>query len=467
MARHNFKAILILTLMAIIVASCAPAAVSTPAPEVKSEPTAAPTQPEAASPTQESAAPTQAPASAPIEVEFWTLLTGKLAESLDKMVVEYNTSHPEVKIVNINQGGYAEIQQKMLASVVAGNTPTLAMMDFQNVPYYAQAGVLEPIDAYMTDEDKKDFMPGLLVDLKVGDKTYGLPFNRSTQGIFYNKDLFRQAGLDPEKPPATWDEVLEYSAAIKKLGADYYGTYSTGNMAWFFEPFVYQAGGKFVDEECNFTFNDEYGLKAAKYLQDQAFVTKTALIPSVLTGTFDQKEIEFINGKVGMDRNSTAMNSFIGSVVKFDWGFAPLPAGPAGAFSTSGGANLVISAKASPEQKKAAWDFIHWLTNTENSAAFSMATGYLPTRYSVSELPEVKEFYKTHPTWEASVAAMKNVHTTSCGKLNIPNWEKAMSGAMDRILVNGEDAQTVLDETVKELNVVIAEARANGKLIKR
>lgn len=355
----------------------------------------------------------------------------------------------------------------MLASVVADNTPPLAMMDYKNVPYYAQAGVLEPLGEYMTPEDTEDLIPGLLVDLIVDGELYGLPFNRSTQGIFYNKDLFREAGLDPEKAPATWDEVLAYSEAIKNLGDNYYGSYATGNMQWFFEAFVYQAGGQFVDEECNFIFNDEYGLKAAKYLQDQVYVTKTALIPSVLTGTFDQKEIEFVNGKVGMTRNSTAMNSFIGSVVQFDWSFAPMPAGPGGAFTTSGGANLVMSAKATPEQKKAAWDFIHWITNTENSAAFSMASGYLPTRYSVTELPEVQEFYETHPTWKTSYEALEYVHPTSCGVLNIPNWETVMNGAMDRILVNEEDAQTVLDETVAELNEVIEEARANGQLIKR
>jgi hypothetical protein len=82
-------------------------------------------------------------------------------------------------------------------------------------------------------------------------------------------------------------------------------------------------------------------------------------------------------------------------------------------------------------------------------------------------MPEMQDFYKTHPTWKISVDELKFVHPTSCGVLNIPNWETTMNGAMDRILVNHEDVKTVLDQTVSELNATIAEARKNGTLIKR
>ncbi len=468
MKRLSLKTLVILLWAALLMVSCAPAATASPVAATGSEAT----EPPAASPTDtaapaEEASPTASSAAEPLEIEFWTLLTGNLAQTLDDMVQQYNATHPEVKIVNVNQGGYAEIQQKMLAAVAAGNPPVISMMDYKNVPYYAQAGVLEPLNDYETAEDVEDFIPGLLADLTVDGKLYGLPFNRSTQGVYYNKELFQTAGLDPEKPPETWDELLEYSQAIQKLGDDYYGIYATGNMQWFFEAYVYQAGGEFSDADCNFTFNDEYGQQAAQYLQDLVYKYNVALIPSVLTGTFDQKQIEFVNGKVGMTRDSTALNSYIGSSVDFDWGFAMLPAGPAGRFVTSGGANLVVSAKASPEEKQAAWDFIRWLTNTENSAAFSMANGYLPTRYSVTELPEMQEFYEAHPTWKTSVDELQYVHPTSCGVLNVPSWETTMNGAMDRILVNHEDVKTVLDETVAELNATIADARNDGTLIKK
>ena len=252
----------------------------------------------------------------PVEIEFWTLLTGPLGERLDGMVTEYNASQDAVEVVNVNQGGYNEIQQKMLAALAAGSpTYVVTMIDYKNVPFYANSGVLEPISDWASAEDMADFIPGLLADLTLDGKVYALPMNRSTQGLYYNKDLFREAGLDPDKPPETWDEVRQYGAAIAALGDDFSGIYGTGNMQWYFEPFVYEFGGSFSDADCNFTFNDEYGVAAATYLSDLVHEDGVAIIPSIMSGPFDQQATEFVQGKVGMLRQSTAVNEILSNVV--------------------------------------------------------------------------------------------------------------------------------------------------------
>lgn len=416
---------------------------------------------------------TQAPEAAaevaePVEIEFWTLLTGALGERLDDLIVQYNAGQDQVRVVNVNQGGYNELQQKMLAALAAGDPSyTATMIDYKNVPFYANAGVLEPISDRASAEDMQDFIPGLLSDLTLNDKVYALPMNRSTQGLYYNKDLFVQAGLDPNSPPQTWDEVREYGMAIAALGDQYAGTYATGNMQWYFEPLVYEFGGQFSDEECNFTFNDEYGVAAATYLRDLLYEDGAAIVPSNLSGPFDQQMSEFVQGNVGMIRQSTAVNGFISDVVDFDWGFTQFPEGPAGRVVTGGGANVAIGAHATEAQKAAAWDFINWLTNTENSAAFHMATGYMPSRYSVSELPEVQAFYEEHPSWKLSVDQLEYARPTSCAVLNSPQWAAVIESSVERIIVNDEDIQTVLDDAVEELNAGIAAAREEGTLIKK
>jgi sn-glycerol 3-phosphate transport system substrate-binding protein len=404
----------------------------------------------------------------PVEIEFWTLLTGPLGERLDSMISEYNDSQGNVVVVNVNQGGYNEIQQKMLAALAAGDPTYVAtMIDYKNVPFYANSGVLEPISDWASDEDMADFIPGLLTDLTLNDKVYALPMNRSTQGLYYNKDLFARAGLDPEKPPQTWEEVREYGMAIAALGDEYSGTYGTGNMQWYFEPLVYEFGGEFSDAECNFTFNDEFGVAAATYLQDLIHKDGAAIIPANLSGPFDQQMSEFVQGNIGMIRQSTAVNGFISDVVDFDWGFTMFPEGPAGRAVTGGGANVAIGAHATDEEKAAAWDFIRWLTNAENSAAFHMATGYMPSRYSVAELPEVQAFYEDHPTWQISVDQLDFSRPTSCAVLNSPQWAAVIESNMDRILINNEDVQTVLDEAVAELNEALEAVRADGTLIQK
>ena len=402
---------------------------------------------------------------APIEIEFWTLLSGQIGEKLAELIEQYNAETENVTIVNVNSGSYNNQQEAMLAAVAAGNFPVISMIDYKNVPFYASNGWLEPINNYASDEDMADFIPGLLEDLTLDGNVYALPYNRSTQGMFYNKELFAEAGLDAEAAPATWDEVIEDGKAIEALGEDYHGIYAIGNMQWYFEPMVYEWGGEFSDDTCHFTFNDAIGVEVAQYLQDMVYVDEVAAVPSILSGSWDQQAVEFVNGKVGMMRQSTALNSYIQGVVDFDWGFAMFPEGPEGRVVTGGGANVAISAKATDAEKQAAWDFVKWLTGTENSAVFHMDTGYMPSRYSVQDLDEVQAFYAENPTWLVSVGQLDYARPTSCAVLNSPNWGATIEAAFERIIINQEDPQTVLDEAVEELNSGIDEATDAGTLI--
>ena len=223
--------------------------------------------------------------------------------------------------------------------------------------------------------------------------------------------------------------------------------------------------GEFSDDTCHFTFNDAIGVEVAQYLQDMVYVDEVAVVPSILSGSWDQQAVEFVNGKVGMMRQSTALNSYIQGVVDFDWGFAMFPEGPEGRVVTGGGANVAISAKATDAEKQAAWDFVKWLTGTENSAVFHMDTGYMPSRYSVQDLDEVQAFYAENPTWLVSVGQLDYARPTSCAVLNSPNWGATIEAAFERIIINQEDPQTVLDEAVEELNSGIDEATDAGTLI--
>jgi ABC-type glycerol-3-phosphate transport system substrate-binding protein len=328
------------------------------------------------------------------------------------------------------------------------------------VPFFAQAGVLEPIADWASQEDMDDFLPGLLSDLTYEDVVYALPFNRSYQGVYYNKDLFRQAGLDPEAPPKTWDEYAAAVDAIDALGDDIYGSYIYRRSHEFFLSF----GEPISNENCDVTVASDAGVAAYQYLQDLRYV-HNALVPANLSGPFDQAAIEFIQGKVGMYSGSIAIQNRVGSTVEFDWGFFLMPAGPGGYAWLGGGGNVAMSASATPEQKAAAWDFARWLTSKEKSAEWHMGTGYLPTRKSVAELPEVQAFYAENPSWQTSVEGVQYIYKTPCAIVNIPQYVSIVTPATDRVVLNQEDPLTVLQDLQRELQDLIDQARENGELI--
>jgi sn-glycerol 3-phosphate transport system substrate-binding protein len=399
-----------------------------------------------------------------IEIEFWSLLTGPLGERVQALVDDYNASQDAVRIVNVNQGGYNELQTKLLASVAAEEVPVVTMVDFQYVPFYANEGVFVPLNDLAGEGGLDDYIPGLLTDLSYNGEVYALPFNRSTQGMYFNRELFDQAGVDYPNPDSTWEEIAESARAISALGDDIYGIYGDWNT-WYWQPFVQSWGGEFSDAECNYTFNSPEGVAAAEFFQGLIHDDEVAILPSNSSGTFDQQALEFVIGQVGMMRQSTAINGFIDDVVNFEWGFTMLPAGPGGRAVTSGGANFAISASAEPELQAAAFDFISFMTNTENTARFHMETGYMPSRFSALELPEVQEFHEANPSWRISVDQLEFVEPTSCATLNSPQYGSAGNEYLERIYLSNEDPQAVLDEAVAQLNAIIADSRETGEII--
>lgn len=438
----------LILLLGLVLSACQPANVEEPT-DVGEEPTDVAEPDDVEEPEEEGEV---------IELAFWTLLGGRLGDLIQEQVDEFNATHPNINIVNERQGGYDDLQQKLLASVAAGNPPPLTMVDYKYVPFYAKNGVFVPINEFASDADFEDFIPGLLTDLTYNGEVYAVPYNRSTQGMFYNKDLMAQVGL--EEPPTTWEEMEAIGDAVKELGDEYFVTYGKeGNAQWMFEPLVYQFGGRVSDENCRFVFNEpgEGGVEVMQFLQDNTYDTEYFLIGANPVGGFYEVSFEWATeGRVLFTRSSTALQGGLEENVDFDWGFTKFPYAEGGTPAvTSGGANIAMTSNTTQEEREAAWEFMHFMSNTENSAWYHMQTGYMPTRYSVLELEEVQEYHVEHPSWLVSVEQLDFVQPTACGVFNAPEWAGVIQSAMDRIILNNEDVQTVLDEAAAELNQTI------------
>lgn len=462
MKQLSYRVLIPLAILAILaMVACSPVAAPPPSSGAPSSGAPAATSGPAAQPT-EGGAPGEV-----IELNFWTLLTGSAGDNLNKQVEAFNQSQNRIKVINVNQGGYGPIQQKLMASIQAGNTPPVTMVDYLLVPFFAQAGILEPLDNWASKEDMADFIPGLLGDLKYDGKLYALPYNRSTQGLYYNKDIFKDVGLDPEKPPKTWDEFRDYAKKITDAGKGYYGSLAFFNR-WMFEGSLLSWGGEINDADCNPTFQNQTGQDMMKFFQDMYYVDKSmAMQPTVsVSSSFSEQAVDFIQGKVGMLRWSTSTLATMGNLVKFNWGFAMLPAGAGGNAVTHGGANIAISSRASEKEKAAAWEFVRWLTSAEQSGQMHMKTGYMPSRYSVLSLPAVEEFHKTHPDYLVSVKQLEFAKPTACITRNVPQFNALMQTALEDMILKRADPATALGKAAAEVQKNVDDAKKAGTLIK-
>lgn len=396
----------------------------------------------------------------PIQIEFWSLLPGVQAEILQGHIAQFNDQHDNIEVTYISQGGYAELQQKLLASVSAGNTPAVTMVDYGFVPLYAQNGVFAPLNQFFTEEDEADFIPGLLADLTYQGEIYALPYNRSTQGFYYNADLLAEFDLEPAQ---TWEEFAEQARAIHAANPEYYGGYAYAN-AWEFTPVILSWGGRINDEECNVTLNEPEVIAAINFFKELN-AEGAMTLPNALDGPLEEVNSDFVQGRVAYLIKSTSWLTRLDSVVDFNWDFTMMPAGPEGRFVTNGGANLAISAATPPEVQAASWELIKYLTDTEQTGEFHVSTGYMPVRYSALELPAVQELHAEFPRYRLSVDQLEYATATSCVARNVTQYVTVVNEALQRVWISGEDAQTVFDQLTSDLQKVIDDMKANGTLV--
>ncbi|MBT8455745.1 MAG: ABC transporter substrate-binding protein, partial [Alphaproteobacteria bacterium] len=241
---------------------------------------------------------------------------------------------------------------------------------------------IEGVDAGWLDS----FYPALMANGKIEGKTWGIPFQRSTIVAYYNKDMFRAAGLDPEAPPATWDEMISMGKALTKDGT--YGLMipSTGYPYWMFQALAIQNGKEVMSDDGLTTYFDDPDVVATlefwKSLSQEHGIMPTG---TVEWGTLRQA---FLEGQTAMMWHSTGNLTAVKNNASFDFGVAELPANVRKG-SPTGGGNFYVFKDTSPEEQAAALKLIEFMTSPEQAAAWSIGTGYMgvsPAAYETDAL---------------------------------------------------------------------------------
>ena len=388
--------LLTLVALAIIAMACAP----TPEPTKPPAPTTA-----AQPPAQATVPPTQPSVSGKVvklQFIYPVYVTGPLAQIIDGYVKNFNASHPDIQVEAIFAGTYAENMARAQAAISAGQPPDVAILLSTDLYTLRNMDAIIPLDEYINGKqgiDMNDFYKPFMFNTTSQGKIWGISFQRSTPVMYYNKDAFAEVGLDPEKPPKTWDEMVQYA---KKLTTSTGGTVTRWGVEvptddWIFSAFTVQAGKSVQapeDDPCTLYIDSPEAIQAAEFIR--SLQTQHKVMPDGVV-KWATAPADFSSGKAAMLYHTTGGLTQILKDAKFKVGTAFLPAGPKGYGVPTGGGLFYIMKGLPKERQDAAWVFIQWMTRPEQLGQWSVDSGYVSPRISSWQIEPLKSYVEKVP----------------------------------------------------------------------
>ena len=340
------------------------------------------------------------PAAAQTELTMYYPIAvgGKLTEVVDGIVDKFEAQNPDVKVNAIYAGNYDDTRIKSLAALEASEPAQLAVMfsidayDLIEQDYIVAFDDL--IDGAEDEAWLNGFYPALMANGQIEGKTWGVPFQRSTIVAYYNKDMFRAAGLDAEKAPSSWEELVSMGKTL--TNDDAYGLMipSTGYPYWMFQALAIQNGKEVMsDDGASTYFNDEAVVETLDFWKSLS--VEHGIMPegTVEWGTLRQA---FLEGKTAMMWHSTGNLTAVKNNAQFDFGVAMLP-GNVRLGSPTGGGNFYVFKEATEEEQAAALKLIKFMTSPEQAAEWSIATGYMGVSPAAYETDALKAYSEAFP----------------------------------------------------------------------
>ncbi|QZA32801.1 ABC transporter substrate-binding protein [Hydrogenibacillus sp. N12] len=398
-----------------------------------------------AAPTSQSAGapPAETASSRPVELTFFypVGVTGPLTEIMNGLVDEFNRTHPGIRVKPVFTGNYADNTAKIVTALKGGNPPDVVISLSQDLAYLREIDAIQPFDDLFakTDPalrfDPQDFFPAFMLNSQMEGKTWGIPFQRSTPVMYYNKTALKEAGLDPEKPPETWDELVD---AAKKTMRRENGKVArwgveipiSGVSTWLFEALALEAGQGLYDGDPTKVFVDTPAAKRAmQWLVDLSH--REGVMPE---GVIDWSaaSTDFTAGKTVFLYHSTGSLSAILKQANFDVGVAFLPKDKQYGVPTGGGNFYIL--KGIPEtHKEAAWTFVQWMVSPEIAARWSIDTGYAPVRKAATETDRWKQYVAERPQAEVALKQLEYAHP-EFAPYQRPQVQKIVADAIQAVL---------------------------------
>ncbi|MFP4704314.1 MAG: sn-glycerol-3-phosphate ABC transporter substrate-binding protein UgpB [Spirochaetaceae bacterium] len=407
----------------------------------------------------------------PITIEWWHAMGGALGEKVEELASDFNESQDEYEIDTVYRGDYSETMTSAIAAFRSGEPPHIVQMyEVGTQTMMAAEDAIKPVYELM-EESGEPFDPEIYIPAVTGYYTtpdgrmLSLPFNSSTPVLWYNKDAFEEAGLDPDDPPETWPEVAEYSEALVDAGYKGFSTawiswiHLENLSAWHDIPLATRANG-FEGMDAELLYNSEDHVRhveaLADWQEDDIFV---------YGGRTNEGNALFSGGEVGMYTESSAGYGGFNDSAEFEFDTAMLPYWPdaegAPQNTIIGGASLWVMEGHSDEEYRGVAQFFNYLSTPEVQADWHESTGYLPITEDAYELAKEQGLYEETPALETAILQMTRAEPTDNSKgLRLGNYSEIRDINYEELeaLFDGQKtAQEALDDAVERGNEVLRE----------
>ncbi|MBP7893344.1 MAG: ABC transporter substrate-binding protein [Firmicutes bacterium] len=395
-----------------------------------------------------------AAAPAKIKLTYWHFLGGQMGKRHETLVAEFNKANPDIEVESLYSGNAWTMRDKLLAAVAGKQPPDVSMIDQFWAAQLASTGAIIKMQTLIDGADgidKADVNKTAWMTATVDGEIWTMPYAMSNIVLYYNKDMFKAVGLDPNKPPTTWGELVDYA---KKLTRDVNGdgkidewglsfpiTANTGTV-YYYITFLWQAGGELYNADyTKAVFNSPAGVEALQFWMD--LVHKHGVVPLAPPAE------GFTVGRIAMELASSSTLETRQGKCKFPIGVAHIPAGK-NKVTGVGGNNLAIFKNTSAKEA-AAWKFVKWMTSAEMNLKWSTMTGYTPLRDSVVNSQGYKDYLKANPE-VATMAAQMAVARPRPNNETYPEVSRILGLAVEKALFSKADPKQLLDEAVVESN---------------
>jgi sn-glycerol 3-phosphate transport system substrate-binding protein len=371
---------------------------------------------------------------------------GPLTDVVDGMIKGFKAENPDVDVEAVYAGNYDDTRIRAISAIKSGQPAQLSVLFSIDAYDLIEQDLIVPFEEVATSEDDKkwlgSFYPALMANGKIDGKTWGVPFQRSTIVMFYNKDMFREAGLDPNQPPRTWDEMASAAKKLTKDGRWGLMIPTTGYAYWMFQCFAIENGKELMSADGTKTyFTDPAVVEALAFWRSLSAEKKVSPEGAIEWGTLRQA---FTSGKTAMMWHTTGNLTAVKKEAKFDFGVAMLPANKQPG-SPTGGGNFYLFKNAKPDERKAALKLIKYMTAPERAAQWSIATGYVGVSPAAYETEALKQYGKEFP--QAIVArdqlavAISEFSTYETGRVR-----EALNNAVQAAVIGTKTPQAALSE---------------------